>query len=395
MKARVRTAALAGIALAGGTATAAEPVVERGASAVVLVSGADDREVLTGRASGWARGGFLFDNQWEFGAGLAAAAERDDPNRDPRGGRFGDCPPASAVCPSVGGRPLRGFVSGFTAAGPEADRGGRLSLEQAYLYGRGGWGEISVGRDAGVGERFSLLPPTVLAASGAIDPSIDGTGLGDIALRNDVAGRSAKIVVVTTRILGLQAGAAWTPRAEHEGLDQGYRRRDGDPLTFEPEEIAEAAVSFAHTFAGGWETAAAVTATRAETANGEPAFAGMTSWSAGITVARGPWRVGAAYLENDNGWRGGGRDYRAWGASGVYTAGDWSFMLEAAAASDDLVFTDARAVTLAARRSLSGRVAVAGGAGWREVSSPQTDVSSRMERNDRGIRAFLEISFGL
>lgn len=102
MKARVRTAAVAGVMLAGGAAGAAEPVFERGAAASALATamgGDADAEPLTLRASAWGSAGLLFENQWEIGVGGTLAAERDHPARDPRGGRFGDCPPATTGCP--------------------------------------------------------------------------------------------------------------------------------------------------------------------------------------------------------------------------------------------------------------------------------------------------------
>lgn len=400
MKARVRTAATAGIALtlglaAGGSAGAAAPVIEKGASAAVLASAGDDGEALTARASVQGRAGLLFENQWEIGAGAMVAAERDDPRRDPRGGRVGDCAPALAGCPSVDGQPVRGYVSGSVAAGPAADEGARLSLERAFLYVRSGWGEATAGRDEGVGQRFSLTPPTILAIGGGLDPLVDGTGRGGVILRNDISGQSAKLTVSSTRILGLQAGISWTPELEHEGLDQGYRERAGAPLVYAPEDILEGGLSFAHTFAGGWETAAGLTYAQARDGSGRAAFGDMQAVSAGVTVTRGAWSGGLSWLGNDNGWAAGGRDYAAWGASGVYRAGDWSFLLEAGQAQDDLTEVDVQTLTVAGRRALNARVALAGGATYRDTASPEADIVSRRERNQRGFGAFLELSFSL
>lgn len=393
MKARVRTAALAGAALLGGTAAAAEPVTEFDASAAVLAAAFEEggAEALTARAVFRVQHGLLFDNQLEAGFGLGAAAERDHPGRDPRGGRAGDCAPSLPACPSLGGAPLRGLVGGHYTAGAPADEGARLELETAYLYLRGGWGEASLGRDDGAGQRLSLLPPTVLAVGGAIDAPVDGAGLGGVILRNDVSGHSAKLFAATTRIVGLQAAASFTPEIEHEGLDQGYR---AGPAVFEAEDIWEGGVSFSGVWAG-WETAAGVTVARATDGLGRPAFGDMAAWSAGATAARGGWSFGLAWLENDNGWSGGGRDYTALGASAVRDCGDWAFMLEAAASSDDLVFVDTKAATAAARRKLDERWAVAGGVSWRDRSSPVGAGLSRTGRNQRGFGAFIELSYGL
>jgi predicted porin len=395
MKARVRTAVLAGMVLGGATAGAAEPVTEHGASAAVLLTASDDGEALTGRASLWGQGGYVLENQWELGGGLGVAVERDDPARDPRGGRFGNCPPALAGCASIAGAPVRGLMSGISAAGPEADESVRASLESAYLYLKNPWGEASLGRDAGVGQRFSLTPPSILAISGGLDPAVEGTGLGAVILRNDISGQSAKAVVTTARLFGVQAGVSWTPELEHEGLDQGYRQRFGAPAVAEPEDIVEAGLSFAHTFAGGWETAAGLTYATAEEGTARPEFGGVESWSAGASLTRGAWSFGASWLTSDNGWAAGGRDYEAWGASGVFRSGSWAFMLEGGASKDDLPSVEQKTLTLAAKRTLSERVALAGGANWRDVLSPSGVGSSQLRGNRDVLGAFLEISWDL
>lgn len=396
MKARVRTGALAGAALLGGVAGAAEPVTETGASAALLVGAfdGDDEEALVARAAFRVQHGLLFDNQLEAGFGVGAAAERDHPKRDPRGGLAGDCAPAVLACPSAGGLPVRGLASGSYVSGAVADEGARLELETAYLYLRNGWGEVSVGRDEGAGKRFSLTPPTILAIGGGIDAPVDGTGLGGVVLRNDVSGQSAKVFAATTRLVGFQAAGSYTPDIEHEGLDEGYRTGAGAPAVFEAEDIWEGGLSWAGAIAG-WEAAAGVTGARAGDRGGRPAFDDMAAWSAGVTLKRENWRFGVAWLANDNGWAGGDRDYTAVGASVVRDSGPWSAMLEAAASSDNLAFVDQKTATAAVRRSFGERWALAGGVNWRDRSSPVGSGSSRIARNDRGFGAILELSFGL
>lgn len=393
MKARVRTAAAAGAAvLTGGVAFAAEPVTESSATVAVLASASNDGEPVTARAAFRIQHGLLFDNQIEAGFGIGAAAERDDPRRDPRGGLAGDCLATQPACPSAGGGPLRSPVSGYITQGPAADEGARLSLESAYLYLRGGWGEASLGRDEGAAKRFSLLPPTILAIGGAIDAPVDGTGLGGAVLRNDVSGQSAKIVVASTRIIGLQAAGSWTPRIEHRGLDQGFRR--GPAQTFRAENVAEAGLSYAGR-AGDWDLALGATYAHAGSGGGPAEFGAMDGWSAGFTLARNGWRGGLAWLANNNGWAAGGRGYTALGASVVRDIGDWSVMLEAASMSDNLVFVDNRTATAAVRRTVGERWAFAGGANWADRSSPVGVGSARFGRNERGFGAFVEISYGL
>ena len=399
MKARVRTVAAAGLVLAGaGAAGAGEPVFERDVAAAVLVTGFDgvsDPTPVTARVSAFGQAGWLFENQVEAGVGLGLVAERDDPTRDPRGGRAGDCAPAQAGCASLGGQPLRGFVSGYVTAGPTADEGVRLALESAYFYVRNGWGEASLGRDQGAARRLSVTPPTILAIGGALDAPVDGTGLGGVVLRNDISGQSAKLFVATTRVVGLQAAVSYTPEIEHEGIDQGYRERAAAPQVFEPEGIVETSLSFAHTFASGWETTAGLTYAHAEDNSGRASFGAMNAWSAGATLAKNGWSAGVSWLQNDNGWSGRGRNYTAAGISAVREQGDWAFMLEAGTASDNLTYVDIKTVSAAARRRISPHLALAGGANWADRTSPVGGGAARAGRNEDGFGAFLEISYAL
>lgn len=394
MKATVRTGAAVGLLLAGaGAAAAAEPVraIDASAAVVAATGGLDSAETLTGRASVSGQAGWLFENQIELGVGAGLIAERDRADRDPIGGRVGNCAPASPGCPSLGGAPLRGFASGYFASGPAADQSARLSLESAYLYLRGGWGEVSVGRDQGAARRLSVQPPTILAVAGVLDAPLDPTG-GAIVLRNDVAGQSAKVFAASTPILGFQAAASWTPRQENQGLDRGFRERAGAAAVFDPEQIWEGALSFDRTL-GGWKTAASVTYAQAEDRAGRPAFGDMKAWSAGASLGHDRWRIGASWLQNDNGWAVRGRDYRAFGASAVLEGDRWAGMLEVGVASDDLVHVDQRSAGLSVRRSFSAGWAAAGGVIFSDRDSPLGGAGGRSGRSDSGLGAFLELSF--
>ncbi|KAF0177094.1 MAG: porin [Hyphomonadaceae bacterium] len=399
MKARVWSAA--GLVwLGGGLAFAGEPVFERDAAAAVLAGAYDsdpgvDPEIVAARASAFGRAGLLFDNQIEAGVGLGVVAERDHPGRDPRGGRAGDCPPATPACPAAGAEGVRGPVSGYTSSGQPSDRGARLSLETAYLYVRGGLGEASIGRSRGAAALVGLSAPSIFVLAGAADAPVDPTGLGSPITRNDISGQSAKALVQTERILGFKGAISYAPELELEGLDQGPRQRFGDPLTHQSEAIVEAGLSFEHRFQGGWEAAASATWATAEDSGGRPAFGRMNAWSLGASLSREGWTVGASYLANDNGWAAGGRDYRALSVSGVIERGAWSFSIEGAAASDDLVFTDVSAVTFGTRRMISETLSIGGGLTVRERRSPLAAIGNRVGLHETATGGFIELAMGL
>lgn len=399
MKARVWSAA--GLVwLGGGLAFAGEPVFERDAAATVLAGAYDSNaaeapEALVARASVFGRAGILFDNQIEAGVGLGLAAERGHPARDPVGGRAGDCAPTLIGCPTAGGAGVRGPVSGFSPSGPIFERGPRVSLETAYLFARGGFGEASIGRSRGAAALIGVSAPSVLVLAGAGDSPVDASGLGGPITRNSISGQSAKALVQSERILGFQGAVSYTPQLEHEGLDHGFRIRPGDPVTHRPEAIVEAGVSFSHRLQSGWEVAASGSWATADDDGGAPAFSRMNAWGLGAVLGREGWRVGAAYLENDNGWAGGGRDYRAFSLSGVVERGSWAFSIEGAASSDDLVFTDSEAVTFGTRRTVSENLSIGGGLTFRERRSPMAAMGNRVGMREEAAGAFVEAAVGL
>lgn len=399
MKARVWSAA--GLVwLGGGLAFAGEPVFERDAAATVLagVFGSDasaDPEPVVARASAFGRAGLLFDNQIEAGIGLGVAAERDHPGHDPRGGRAGDCPPVSPACPSVGGAGVRGPVSGYAPSGPPSDRGPRISVETAYVYVRGGFGEASIGRSRGAAALVGIGAPSIFILGAGSDSPVDATGLGGVITRNDISGQSAKVLVQSERIVGLKAAVSYTPELELAGLDLGVRHRPGDPLTHKSEAIVEIAASFDHRFQNGWEAAASATWATAQDGGNNPAFDRMQAWGLGATLKREGWIVGASYLENDNGWAAGDRRYRSLSVSGTVERGAWAFSIEGAISSDDLVFTDSSAVTFGTRRTISENVSIGGGLTLRERRSPLAAMGGRAEERETASGAFIELAVGL
>ena len=126
---------------------------------------------------------------------------------------------------------------------------------------------------------------------GAADSPVDATGLGAPVTRNDISGQSAKVLVHSERILGVQAAASYTPELELEGLDQGFRSRLGAPLTHAPEAIFELAAAFDHRFESGWEMAVSASWAAAEDGGVSTEFGGMRAWSVGATVGRKGWTI--------------------------------------------------------------------------------------------------------
>jgi hypothetical protein len=348
-----------------------------------------DPEALGLRLSLSGEASWLMANGAELGAAVALVAERDHPNRNPKGGSRGPCPSAAPICPFA-----RGFTSGFGFNVPAASDDIRGGLETAYLFARGAWGEASIGRDSGAAARYGYAPPTILRLAGGASSSVDITGLGGVEVRNDASGQSMKATVETPRILGLKAGLSYTPdAAEYEGLDQGYPQDARVPGRFVPEESWEGGVSFSHTFAAGLEGQVGISALNASPAAALPGQENLETWSLGAGLGRDGWRIGATYLDSNDGVRTGG--YRAASAAWVQDWGAWSMMAEAGQAWDDTVNAKAHMATIAVRREFSETWTLAGGVSYRSRKNQITSPISTNPNDGQTSVLFLELGFGL
>lgn len=317
-------------------------------------------------------------------SGLVVGFGRDHPVHDPLGGRAGTCPPGIADCTGV-----RGPISGSFGFGPDANRDVRVQLEAAYVGLSGGWGEVSAGRDLGVGARFTLAPPTVLSGRG------DFSGLGRPVWRNDLTGPSTKISALSTRILGVRLGASYTPEADVRGLEAVFRQGGPSPVTLDPHEVGEVAASFARTWGNGLRTEAAVTYLTAVDGASRPAFTRLESLGLGLRLSTDRWAVGATSLNSNNGWAAADRPYQALAVGASFSpggpAGPWSAMVATSRADDDLSLVTQSETTAALRRSISPTLALSGGARWTSRQVPQVQSNRRMGQTERAQGLFVEL----
>ena len=161
----------------------------------------------------------ILQNGAEVSGHLAFRAQTDHPARPGFSGAIYDCPPALAACPSIAGQGVRGAFSRIGSLGATDETGPRGSLELAYISVDGGWGEVGLGRDSGVGARFYEGGPTVFTLARDHDPILDPTGLVIARTRNDISSTAEKISYVTPRLLGVRAGISYTPDASVRRLD--------------------------------------------------------------------------------------------------------------------------------------------------------------------------------
>lgn len=394
-----RIAALAVFGLGNAPGAHAAPIDwDASARLDLLVGGAAqdaafDETPFVGRLSAGFSGERVFANGVILRVAFGAVAERDHPRHDPRGGRAGDCPAASPLCPNALGQSLRGYFSGFTPNGPINDSAGRVALESAYLSLTGGYGEISIGRDEGVAARFSAVPANVLLGGSLVQPRIDLTGLGGLAARNDLSGQSFKITALTPRILGVRLGAGWTPVLEAQGVDQGFRRGSGAPETARPSQIGEFGASFEHDWANG--LGVRFSGSFASGANGaEPGpFGRLSAWSYGGALERAGWSLGVQRLGSDNGWRGAKRGYRATAASIVRQSGAWSVQASGGLGRDSLVRTPLSTFSFGASRKVQKSLRLLAGITGVRRTVPVLEPSGLIAQREQSLAIFTGLSF--
>ncbi len=212
-------------ALVAGAA-AQEPEFELKGEATVVVGGATggSREAKPVDADIRldAKAYTILDSGLELGLGAGARIDSDSPASWWSGGRYSSL-----------------LIGGDGAIfGEEGD----ASLDAAYAYARGGFGEIYVGRDRGVSRQLAVTSPTIFAAVGVNDWRSDLTGLNDVHTVNDFSGYATKVTFLPPGnflggvLGGLQLGVSYSPEAA-DCADSICA--DGDGLVFFTPGVAE------------------------------------------------------------------------------------------------------------------------------------------------------------
>ncbi|MEO0982954.1 MAG: porin [Pseudomonadota bacterium] len=334
---RVFVQGLAASCLTAGSAVG-EELWERvefdlSADAVLVASpGRDDAGALDARAvlfetdlSGG--GDIVLDNGAEVGARLSFRAQRDHPARAGFTGGFGLAGPQPA---------LRGAFSGLVGAGAIEDVGTRASLEAAYVYIDGGYGELLVGRDLGVAARFHEGTPYLFTHARAADAYLDPSGAGLARTINDVSGPSLKVSYATPRLLGFRVGASFSPDPNTRGLDRDPARGAAGVQALALDNAVEAAANVSRRIGaiGGARVRAGLGYSRAgvDTPAGAPPTSSAQTWSAGANVEWSAVTIGGGWLRSTNG---GGR-YQAWSAGAKLEAFGLDWGANYGEADDDL-----------------------------------------------------------
>lgn len=151
------------------------------------------------------KGSTVLENGLELGAVIEGRLDGQQPNQLYGGGRY----------------------SSLLIGGPRgiAPLTSDLYLQGAYGYVRGGFGQLIVGRDHGVGRTFAVTAPTIFRSVNVNDWRTDLSGLNDVHTVNDLSGYSTKFTYLPPAnflggaLGGLQLGVSYSPSLAHCGED--------------------------------------------------------------------------------------------------------------------------------------------------------------------------------
>ena len=336
--------------------TAGPIELELGIDATTVISLAEDddpgaeTETMLGEFTLGAQVQRVLENGVRLRARTALRYQYDHPSRPGFTGGFGSIPGAPT-----------GAFSGMSLAPALSDGNGRVRFETAYLQVDGGYGELRAGRDLGVAARFHEGAPDVLSHARLDSALLDPSGLASIRSRHDLTGPSLKLSYASPRLLGLRAGASFTPRADADGLDR--RPAVGTGLSApEIDNAIELALNGSRRLPGsGLRIDGALAWSTAETRDraGLAPYGRVDTVSAGTRMELGDWSWGGSWLSSDNGLPNG--DYEAWSLGFARNAFDIDWSLTYGESRDDTAIIDSSGWRFGAARALgeNARLALA------------------------------------
>ena len=222
----------------------------------------------------------------------------------------------------------------------EGGDAGADSLDEAYIWVEGAFGEFQFGDQDGVGDQMPIVAPSPFLEHFANDTDLDpiggvfdGTAVGAIGTGPntvaDFSGDATKIIYFTPRLAGFQAGLSFAPENTELSGDETYSDAiSGQALTYE--NIFEAGLTWEYGFNGVDLGASFVYVTGEE--NG--AANDLDDWALGASVGFAGFTVGGAYGEKESASIG-NEEYKAWDIGVTYGTGPWTFGVEYAEANVD------------------------------------------------------------
>ncbi|MGI9449899.1 MAG: porin [Geminicoccaceae bacterium] len=163
-----------------------------------------------------------------------------------------------------------------------------VNADETYMFMKGGFGLVEVGRTAGAEDQMALGADTIAAGTGGIDG--DAANLGEVKIVNSED--AAKISYFSPRAAGFQAGLSFTPDT---GDDEGGTSNGSDEEVQDLEDHIGLGLNFVTTL-GEIEVGLAAVGSYG---NGEASDQNdLDAFSVGGTLAVDGIEVGASYGES-------------------------------------------------------------------------------------------------
>lgn len=291
----------------------------------------------------------VLENGVRLRARGALRLQADHPQRPGGIGGFGDAPLAPV-----------GAFSGLSEATPIETSDTRARLETAYFQVDGGYGELRIGKDQGVGARFHEGTKSVLSHARLDSTLLDPTGLSTVRTRHDLTGPSLKLSYATPRLIGLRGGISLTPSADADGLDRRPNAGTGG-LAPEMENAIELALNGTRRLReSGWRFDIGLAWSTADISNPSllAPYDRIETLSAGTRIEKDDWTFGASWLGSDNGLP--NSHYSAWSAGLHRDAFGTEISVEFGQAEDDGAGQESESFRLGASREYgeSAKIAI-------------------------------------
>jgi hypothetical protein len=375
---------LGAAALAVGAAHAADPIeleVSGEASAAAGVSDGEAKGDVDARVK--VKGSTILNSGLELGAVVGGRLDGQQPAQLYAGGRYSSL-----------------LIGGPRGVGPlDSD----AYLESASAYARGGFGQLSVGREQGVARALAVTSPTIFRAINVNDWRTDLSGLNDVHTVNDFSGYSTKITYMPPAnflggvLGGLQVGVSYSPSLRNCGErlcapEAGFvLAPDGTLLTETShwEDVVEGAFYYQKGVKIGHDRllvglGASVITAQEDARSLAPIFGDYEAYSVGFNLGFRGITIGGSVKTTNAGLANLDEDgYLAFDAGVTYRTGedkgDWGFMVgygqsEASAIgpnpADPILFRDTQTAQAGVTYFIGRGITIGAAAQWVESTKP-------------------------